>query len=180
MKRSIGPMFIIGGILLILIVLFIGYRSCQKPPVTKIVPTPTPTPTLKEKLDRVEDTLEAIEKKIEEPKVTRVKPRAAAPARKAAAAAPLAMFYYEGDTVLGYDVPPKLYVLTLKANRSQLDLKECLPGSWNFPCTIYKTDTDGATVKLLVAHCVDFRAAAKFDEVSCQNQKNYNNSFAVK
>jgi hypothetical protein len=93
----------------------------------------------------------------------------------------LAMFYYEGQSVMAQDVPPRMYVLTLKENRSRLDPPDCKPGFWNFPCMVYKTDSAGATVKLHFFRCVDATDLehVKFDQRSCENQKAYNESFVA-
>lgn len=90
---------------------------------------------------------------------------------------PLPLYAYEGQTILGYDIPPRLYILIEEnTHRSKLDNPECKPAAFNWPCVVYKNDE---TVKLHVFRCVDPRDVTnvKFDQVSCKNQRDYFESF---
>lgn len=92
---------------------------------------------------------------------------------------PLPMYAYEGETILGYDIPPRLYVLIEQnTHRSKLDNPECKPAAWNFPCVVYK---NGETVKLHVFRCVAWQAdravLVSFDQQSCARQREFDESF---
>lgn len=92
---------------------------------------------------------------------------------------PLPLYAYAGETILGYDVPPKLYVIVqqhAENDRIRLASPECKQYWFNFPCHVVVPRGE-ETVRLHVFPCVEMDATPKFDQQSCVSQRKYNESF---
>lgn len=90
---------------------------------------------------------------------------------------PLPRFAYEGEEILGYSIPPRMYALIETPNQWQgikLTTPEC---SLNVARACHVVKPNG--IRLHINRCVDPTdiKAVKFDQESCVKQKQYNESF---
>lgn len=90
-------------------------------------------------------------------------------------------FAYEGETVAGIDIPPRMYVTVepnARFNGRDVLPPPCNPGWTNFPCYV-ETQYEGAMVRLWVFRCLDWKDPSvvektTWDQKSCEIQKGFN------
>lgn len=95
---------------------------------------------------------------------------------------PLPLFAYEGDTVAGVDIPPRVYVeVEENAHAEGVEIlpSPCKPGWWNVPCYV-----DAGTTRLRAFRCLDWKDPnvvefPKPDQKSCEIQKGFNSKLNI-
>lgn len=99
---------------------------------------------------------------------------------------PLPPKAYEGETVLGYTLPPKTFAI-VEQNAPKQDIgsalawPKCAGQASNSPCYLKFDRGDGSVVRLYIYRCMDLRdpEIGRIDLKNCDNQKAYDQKIAM-